>query len=36
MVAFLFIGSGEVQPWASKHPVKSSVPEQMPLSGNDV
>jgi len=34
MVVFLFIGSGEVQPWATKHPTEVVVPEQAPLSGN--
>jgi hypothetical protein len=36
MVVFLFIGSGEVQPWAMKHPTKPVVPEQAPLSGNNL
>jgi hypothetical protein len=34
MVVFLFIGSGEVQPWAMKHSTEPVVPEQTPLSGN--
>jgi len=36
MVVFLFIGSGEVQPWAMKHPNESVVSEQAPLSGNNL
>ncbi|CAF4408116.1 unnamed protein product, partial [Adineta steineri] len=32
MVVFLLIGSGEVQPWATKHPSEPVVPEQALLS----
>jgi hypothetical protein len=32
MVVFLFIGSGDVQPWALKPPAKPVVPEEAPLS----
>ncbi|CAF1032852.1 unnamed protein product [Adineta ricciae] len=32
MIVFLIIGSGEIQPWAVKHPV-APVPEQVPLAG---
>ena len=38
MIAFLLIGSGEVQPWATKHPVEPVavpsivVPEQTALT----
>jgi hypothetical protein len=33
MIAFLLIGSGEVQPWAIKHAVEPNESEQTPLSG---
>jgi hypothetical protein len=33
MVVFLFIGSGDVQPWAVKKPAVPTEPEEIPLSG---
>lgn len=33
MVVFLFIGSGEVQPWAKKHPAERTIIEETPLAG---
>jgi hypothetical protein len=36
MIVFLLIGSGEVQPWAVKHPVEPVVPEQTSLTRKNV
>lgn len=33
MIAFLFIGSGDVQPWAVKQSSGAAASEQAPLSG---
>jgi len=33
MLVFLFIGSGDVQPWAKKHSNELKASEQAPLSG---
>ncbi len=37
MIAFLLIGSGEVQPWATRHPVEPVVvPEQTALTRKSI
>lgn len=33
MIVFLFLGSGDVQPWAAKHRTQPVVPEEVPLAG---
>lgn len=36
MVVFLFIGSGELQPWAKRHPAQPTIVEEIPLAGKDL
>ncbi|CAF4737396.1 unnamed protein product [Rotaria socialis] len=33
MIVFLFIGSGDVQPWATRQKTEATTSEQVPLSG---